>query len=207
MLAIALGLKAVHAGDRVYYTTPADLVARTSRAALEALADDEMRFWDGPQLLVIDELGYLPMPGEAAAHLFQVISRRYEHGLIILMTNRGIASWGEIFDDHASPPRSSIASYTTPPSCRSTATATACADTAPASRPSEPASTTQQRVGNSRDRNRGILTIVDTPPDHLFQWTPERPLSAARPALSMLAVDVNGGRHRERRPNSTRAAR
>ena len=46
---------------------------------------------------MIDELGYLPMPGEAAAHLFQVISRRYEHGSIILTTNRGIASrrrWG-----------------------------------------------------------------------------------------------------------------
>jgi len=58
-----------------------------------------MRFWNGPQLLVIDELGYLPMPSEAAAHLFQVISRRYEHGSIILTTNRGIASWGEIFED------------------------------------------------------------------------------------------------------------
>ena len=58
-----------------------------------------MRFWNGPALLVIDELGYLPMPGEAASHLFQVISRRYEQGSIILTTNRGIASWGEIFED------------------------------------------------------------------------------------------------------------
>ena len=58
-----------------------------------------MRFWNGPQLLVVDELGDLPMPGEAASHLFQVISRRYEHGSIIPTTNRGIASWGEIFED------------------------------------------------------------------------------------------------------------
>jgi DNA replication protein DnaC len=42
-------------------------------------------------VLVIDELGYLPMPGEAASHLFQVISRRYQHGSVILTTNRGIA--------------------------------------------------------------------------------------------------------------------
>ena len=62
MLAIALGLKAVDAGHRIYYTTAA-------------------------------ELGYLPMMGEAAAHLFQVISHRYEKGLIVLTTNRGIASW------------------------------------------------------------------------------------------------------------------
>jgi DNA replication protein DnaC len=99
MLAIALGLKAVHAGYRVYYTTAADLVARSARAAIEGRWQTTMRFWNGPQLLVIDELGYLPMPGEAASHLFQVISRRYEHGSIILTTNRGIASWGEIFED------------------------------------------------------------------------------------------------------------
>lgn len=98
-LAIALGHRAVHAGYRVYYTTAADLVARTNRAALEGRWATTMRFWNGPQLLIIDELGYLPMPGEAASHLFQVISRRYEHGSIVLTTNRGIADWGAIFDD------------------------------------------------------------------------------------------------------------
>lgn len=99
MLAIALGLRAVNAGYPVYYTTAADLVARTSKAALDGRWQTTMRFWAGPKLLLIDELGYLPMPGEAAAHLFQVISRRYEQGSIILTTNRGIASWGEIFED------------------------------------------------------------------------------------------------------------
>ena len=57
MLAIALGIKAVNAGYRVYYTTAADLVARTSRAALEGRWQTTMRFWNGPQLLIIDELG------------------------------------------------------------------------------------------------------------------------------------------------------
>ena len=98
-LAIALGHKAVHAGYRVYYTTAADLVARTTKAAIEGRWQTTMRFWNGPQLLIVDELGYLPLPAEAASHLFQVVSRRYEHGSIILTTNRGIASWGEIFDD------------------------------------------------------------------------------------------------------------
>ena len=99
MLATALGHKAVEAGYRVYYTTAADLVTRTSRAALEGRWATTMRFWNGPQLLIIDELGYLPMPNEAASHLFQVISRRYEHGSVVLTTNRGIADWGQIFDD------------------------------------------------------------------------------------------------------------
>jgi DNA replication protein DnaC len=99
MLATALGLKAVHAGYRAYYTTAADLVARTTRAAIEGRWQTTMRFWNGPQVLIIDELGYLPMPGEAASHLFQVITRRYEHGSVMLTTNRGIAEWGEIFED------------------------------------------------------------------------------------------------------------
>lgn len=99
MLAVALGLKAVHAGHRAYYTTAADLVTRTAKAAAEGRWQNTMRFWAGPGVLAIDELGYLPLPGEAASHLFQVIGRRYERGSIILTTNRGIAEWGEIFED------------------------------------------------------------------------------------------------------------
>jgi DNA replication protein DnaC len=98
MLAIALGLKAVQSGYRVHYTTAADLVARTSRAANDGRWENTMRFWAGPQVLIVDELGYLPMVGEAGSHLFQVISRRYLHGTVILTTNRGIAEWGAIFD-------------------------------------------------------------------------------------------------------------
>jgi DNA replication protein DnaC len=98
MLAIALGLKAVQAGYRVHYTTAADLVART-RAADQGRWENTLRFWAGPQVLIVDELGYLPMAGEAGSHLFQVITRRYLHGTVILTTNRGIAEWGAIFED------------------------------------------------------------------------------------------------------------
>jgi len=99
MLATALGHKAVETGYRVYYTTAADLIARTAKAAIEGRWATTMRFWNGPQLLIVDELGYLPMPAEAASHFFQVVSRRYEHGSIVLTTNRHIADWGAIFDD------------------------------------------------------------------------------------------------------------
>ncbi len=98
-LALALGLKAVEAGYRVYYTTAADLVARCHRAAIEGRWATTMRFFAGPGLLIRDELGYLPLPAEAASAIFQVVSRRAEHGSIIVTTNRGIASWGEIFED------------------------------------------------------------------------------------------------------------
>jgi DNA replication protein DnaC len=52
-----------------------------------------------PHLLVIDELGYLPLPGEAASALFQVVSQRYLKTSIVLTTNRGVASWGEVLGD------------------------------------------------------------------------------------------------------------
>jgi DNA replication protein DnaC len=99
MLAIALGHAAVDAGHRVYYTTAADLAARCRKAALEGRWEPTMRFFNGPGVLIVDELGYLPMPAEDAAALFQVIARRYLKGSIILTTNLGVASWGDIFTD------------------------------------------------------------------------------------------------------------
>jgi DNA replication protein DnaC len=99
MLAIALGHAAVDAGHRAYYCTAADLAARCRRAAIEGRWATTMRFFCGPGVLIVDELGYLPMPAEDASALFQVISRRYLKGSIILTTNRGVASWGDIFAD------------------------------------------------------------------------------------------------------------
>lgn len=99
MLAIALGHAAVDAGLRTYYTTAADLAARCRKAAVEGRWATTMRFFNGPGVLIIDELGYLPMPAEDANALFQVIAQRYLRGSVILTTNRGVASWGEIFDD------------------------------------------------------------------------------------------------------------
>jgi len=99
MLAVALGRASINAGYRTYYTTAAELVARCRRAALEGRWATTMRFYAGPRLLIIDEVGYLPLAGEAGAALFQVIAQRYLKGSIALTTNRGISSWGDIFDD------------------------------------------------------------------------------------------------------------
>ncbi|MCY3619793.1 MAG: IS21-like element helper ATPase IstB [Acidimicrobiaceae bacterium] len=92
MLAIALGHEAVEAGLRVYYCTAADLAARCRKAAIEGRWATTMRFYAGPAVLIIDELGYLPMPADDANALFQVISQRYLKGSIILTTNRGVPS-------------------------------------------------------------------------------------------------------------------
>ncbi len=99
MLAVGLGHAAVAAGMRVHYTTAADLAARCHRAALEGRWATTMRFYANPRLLIVDEVGYLPLPQEAAAALFQVVSQRYLRGSICLTTNLGIASWGRVLGD------------------------------------------------------------------------------------------------------------
>ncbi len=99
MLAIGLARASIESGYRTYYTTAADLVARCHRAALEGRWATTMRFFAGPRLLIIDEVGYLPLQNEAAAALFQVITQRYLKSSTVLTTNLGIASWGKIFDD------------------------------------------------------------------------------------------------------------
>ncbi|WP_182349581.1 IS21-like element helper ATPase IstB [Tomitella gaofuii] len=98
-LAVGLARAAAHAGYRTYFTTAADLAARCHRAAVEGRWATTMRFYAGPTLLVIDELGYLPLPAEAASALFQVVSQRYLKTSIVITTNRGVGSWGEILGD------------------------------------------------------------------------------------------------------------
>jgi DNA replication protein DnaC len=75
------------------------LNTRCHRAALEGRWATTMRFYAGPRLLIVDEVGYLPMASDAAAALFQVITQRYLKGSICLTTNLSVGSWGKIFDD------------------------------------------------------------------------------------------------------------
>jgi DNA replication protein DnaC len=99
MLAIGLARSAVEAGHRVYFTAAAELAARCHKAALEGRWATCMRFFAGPRLLVLDELGYLPLPSDGAAALFQVINQRYLKSSTILTTNLGIADWASAFGD------------------------------------------------------------------------------------------------------------
>jgi DNA replication protein DnaC len=98
-LAVGLARQAATIGYRTYFTTAADLAARCHRAAIEGRWATTMRFFAGPTLLVIDELGYLPLPAEAASALFQVVSQRYLKTSIVLTSNRGVGAWGDILGD------------------------------------------------------------------------------------------------------------
>lgn len=98
-LAVALGLKAIEAGYRVLFVTAANLIAALTKAHGEGKLDDKLKFYTTPRLLIIDEIGYLPIDGLGASLFFQLISRRYERGPMILTSNQSFGAWGEVFGD------------------------------------------------------------------------------------------------------------
>ena len=98
-LAIALGIAATDAGYRTYFTSASDMVHALQAAHLEGTVHYKLRRYLGPSVLVIDELGYLPMDQQSANWIFQVVSRRYDRGSIVLTSNRGFGDWGQVFAD------------------------------------------------------------------------------------------------------------
>jgi DNA replication protein DnaC len=134
-LAVALGVEAVKAGRSVYFVTLADLVAALAKAEREGRLHDKIRFFCRAALLIVDEIGYLPVVADGGSLFFQLVNARYEKGAMILTSNRGFAEWARSSATRSSPPRSSTGSCTTPWSSRSRAPATACVST-PSSCPS-----------------------------------------------------------------------
>jgi DNA replication protein DnaC len=98
-LAVGLGLKAIECGYRVLFTTAAAMIATLTRAMSEGRLDEKLKLYTVPRLLVIDEIGYLPIDQTGANLFFQLISRRYEKGPMILTSNQSFGSWGEVFGD------------------------------------------------------------------------------------------------------------
>lgn len=98
-LAIALGTHAVLRGHRVLFCPAIDLVNTLSAAATSGSLQSALRRFTAPDLLVLDELGYLPIDARGADLLFQVISARYERASILLTTNRAFKDWAPIFNN------------------------------------------------------------------------------------------------------------
>jgi DNA replication protein DnaC len=100
-LAVALAILAVEAGYRGYFTTADNLCRTLVRASLEGTLASKLKTFTAPTVLVIDDVGLLPIGGtEAAAVFFQVVNSRYEKGHpTIVTTNRSLPDWGTIFGD------------------------------------------------------------------------------------------------------------
>ena len=98
-LAIALGRSAIETGHSVLFTTATALIATLARALTEGRLADQLAFYAKPKLLIIDELGYLPLERASAHVFFQLVTRRYEKGSILLTTNQPVTEWGHVFGD------------------------------------------------------------------------------------------------------------
>ena len=98
-LSVALGIEAIKAGRSVYFTTLADLVGVLAKAEREGTLREKIRFLCRFALLIVDEIGYLPVIPGGGNLFFQLVNARYEKGAMILTSNRGFAEWGEVFGD------------------------------------------------------------------------------------------------------------
>ena len=98
-LAVSLGIKAVTEGYRTHFTQAMPLVASLTKAYAENRIEERLKLYCQPKLLIIDEIGYIPIDRHGAHLFFQLISRRYERGALILTSNRSFSQWNEIFGD------------------------------------------------------------------------------------------------------------
>lgn len=112
-LSIALGREAILAGYTVQFTTATTLAAGLAKAHGERRLDEKLLALSKPKLLIVDELGYLPLEPDAAHLFFQLVSRRYETGAMLITSNRSVAEWGTVFADRWSRPHCSTGSCTT----------------------------------------------------------------------------------------------
>ena len=98
-LAIALGVEAVRAGRSVYFSPLADIVSSLARAEREGTLRERIRFLCRASLLIVDEIGYLPVTPGNGNLFFQLVNARYERGAMILTSNRGFGEWDQVFGD------------------------------------------------------------------------------------------------------------
>jgi DNA replication protein DnaC len=82
----------------LFVAAPA-LVSALAKAHAEGRLEERLGFYAKPKLLVIDELGYLPFEPNAAHLFFQLVSRRYERGSLLITSNRSVGEWGTVFSD------------------------------------------------------------------------------------------------------------
>ena len=98
-LAVALGREAIRQNYSVQFVTAATLVAMLAKAHDDGALEKQLTILSRPKLLIIDELGYLPFEANAAHLFFQLVSRRYERGSILITSNRSVGEWGGVFGD------------------------------------------------------------------------------------------------------------
>lgn len=98
-LAIALGRAAVENCNSVLFTSATALLSSLAKAESDGHLAERLTFYGKPKLLIVDELGYLPFERRSAHLFFQLVSRRYERGSMLITTNQVVTQWGAVFGD------------------------------------------------------------------------------------------------------------
>ena len=98
-LAVAIGREAIIAGYTVLFTPATTLVAQLAKAHADGRLEERLTHYAKPKLLIVDELGYLPFEPDAAHLFFQLVSRRYERGAMLVTSNRAVGEWGAVLGD------------------------------------------------------------------------------------------------------------
>ena len=98
-LEVALGREAVARGYTVQFTTAMELLGALIKAQQQGTLEARLAIYAKPKLLIVDELGYLPLEPAAGHLFFQLISRRYEQGSVLISSNRPVEEWDEVFGD------------------------------------------------------------------------------------------------------------
>jgi len=98
-LAVALGRAVVEACHSVLFVTATTLIAALTRGQADGKLAEQLGFYAKPKLLVVDELGYLPFEKQAANLFFQLVTRRYERGSMLITSNQMVTQWGHVFGD------------------------------------------------------------------------------------------------------------
>jgi DNA replication protein DnaC len=98
-LAVSLAIAAAQSGRRVYYSSLADLITSLEEAQTAGRLTHRLKTLTYPSLIVVDEIGYLPISRTGAMLFFQLMSRRYERASTILTSNKSFEEWGEVFGD------------------------------------------------------------------------------------------------------------
>ena len=99
MIAVALAVAACQAGFSIYFTTLDDLVRKLRAAEATGRFNRQLGVYMRPAVLVVDEVGYLPLDRAEANMVFQLVSRRYERGSMIITSNKSFTEWGGVLGD------------------------------------------------------------------------------------------------------------
>ncbi len=99
-LSIAIGIRALMKGFKVYFTSVAEMLQTLNFSKADNSYYQKVAFYLAPDLLILDELGFKKLPSYSADDFFEIISKRYEKGSIIITTNKAFEQWDDIFADN-----------------------------------------------------------------------------------------------------------